>query len=396
MSASDLKQILPTGIIIPQMLELEIQMGSQAAWKKLRKSLISLAGLLHEEHSATGMLDEILTDAELTAVMAPAVLARQDFQLTPFGAGMNPAQVALATYNNQIFKVWMFYRTHFKQTLLKAIGETYVQRLAGLDPLNLGLIRFSNLEICGHMNEWCLTTDRDIKILKDSLQLSFLWNNTVSGLQEHIIATKQTHANLADSNAPVNDTDKRAFFTEQVGGNMLLAQATDKYLDSAASPAAGGGAPAPPTFDSLTTYMTTFVSLRTRDDSTLSTSSLVLAASSITNSSTSELESLRLENRLLRQQLNPSGGGGRGGQRGRSGRGEARSGRGSNDRATPAQRDRPKNSCYCWVHGFGQHHTLNECAIVQNNLAAYTRSMITAAGPNSVPGHTGCTKRQLE
>ena len=72
-----------------------------------------------------------------------------------------------------------------------------------------------------------------MKILKqDSLQLSFLWNNTVSGLQEHIIATKQTHANLADSNAPVNETDKRAFFTQQeVGGNMLLGQATDKYLD---------------------------------------------------------------------------------------------------------------------------------------------------------------------
>ena len=88
---------------------------------------------------------------------------------------------------------------------------------------------------------------------------------------------------------------------------------------------------------------------------------------------------------------------GRGGQRERSGRGEARSGHGSSGRATPVQRDRPKNSCYCWVHGFGQHYTLNECVTVQNNLAAYTRSMmITAAGSHSLQGQTGCTKRQLE
>ena len=312
---------------------------------------------------------------------------------------MNAGNVSLATYNNKIFEVWMFYRKYFKQMVLQAIGHTYVQRLADLDPLNLGLIRMSSAVICGQMSAWCITTDRDIKVLKDALQTSFLWNNTVVSLQEHIIFVKQTHANLADANAPVNDTDKRHLFSEQVGGNSLLAQATDKYLDSAASPAAGGAPPDPPSFEALTLYMTTFVSLRTKDDSSSSTYSLVAAA--ITNSSTSELESLRQENRSLKQQLNPSGGGGRGSgryQTSRSGRGgEGRSGRGgSSGRATPAQRDRPKNSCYCWVHGFGQHHTLNECAIVQNNLAAYTRSMITAAGPNSVPGHTGCTKRQLE
>ena len=392
---ADLTKTLPTGILIPPMSELELLMGSQAAWRKLRKALILLAGLLNTEHSEIGMLDEILSDPELTAVMAPAPLARQNFQLTPFVAGMNAGQVSLATYNNKIFEVWMFYKKHFKQVILQAVGHTYVQRLADLDPLNLGLIRINSLEICAQMNAWCVTTDRDIKALKDSLQTSFLWNNTVVSLQEHIIFVKQTHANLADANAPVNDTDKRHLFSEQVGGNSLLAQATDKYLDSAASPAAGGAPPDPPSFEALTLYMTTFVSLRTRDDSSSSTYSLVAAA--ITNSSTSELESLRQENRLLKQQSNPSGGGGRGGQRGRSGRGEARSGgRGSSGRATPVQRDRPKNSCYCWVHGFGQHYTLNECVTVQNNLAAYTRSMINAAGPHSLQGQTGCTKRQLE
>jgi len=396
--AADLTKTLPAGILIPSMAEIEPLMGSQAAWRKTRKALVLLAGLLNTEHSDIGMLDEILNDVELTAVLAPAPLARQNFQLTPFVAGMTAPQVSLATYSNKIYEVWMFYRKYFKQMILQAVGHTYVQRLAALDPLNLGLIRMTNAAICGQMSAWCITTDRDIKILKDALQTSFLWNNTVVSLQEHIIFVKQTHANLADANAPVNDNDKRHLFCEQVGGNSLLAQATDKYLDSAASPAVGGAPPDPPSFDALTLYMTTFVSLRTKDDSS-STYSLVAAA--INNSSTSELESLRQENRSLRQQLNPSGGGGRGSgrhQTGRSpGRGEGRSGRGNGGRgATPGQRDRPKNSCYCWVHGFGQHYTLNECATVQSNLSAYTRSMITAVGPHSIPGHTGCTKRQLE
>ena len=44
------------------MSELELLMGSQAAWRKLRKALILLAGLLNTEHSEIGMLDEILSD----------------------------------------------------------------------------------------------------------------------------------------------------------------------------------------------------------------------------------------------------------------------------------------------------------------------------------------------
>jgi len=395
---ADLTKTLPTGIMIPSMAELEPLMGGQAAWRKLRKALILLAGLLNTEHSANGMLDEILSDAELTAVMAPVPLARQDQQLTPFTAGMTAPQVSFATYNNKMFEVWMFYKRHFKQILLQSIGDTYVQRLADMDPLNLGLIRFNSLQICMQMNAWCVTTDRDIKVLKDALQTSFLWNNTVVSLQEHIIFVKQTHANLADANAPVNDTDKRHLFSEQVGGNPLLAQATDKYLDSAASPAAGGLLPDPPTFLALTTYMTTFVSLRTKDETSLSLSTYSLVAAAITNnsSSPSELESLRQENRSLRQQLNPTGGGGRG--RSRPGQSKGKGGRGNNiSQATSfTQRDRAKNSCYCWVHGFGQHYTLNECSSVQNNPSTYSRSMINAAGPHSVPGHTGCTRRQIE
>ena len=80
--SADLTKTLPTGILIPSMSELEPLMGSQAAWRKTRKALILLAGLLNAEHSEVGMLDEILTDAELTAVLAPAPLARQDFHLT--------------------------------------------------------------------------------------------------------------------------------------------------------------------------------------------------------------------------------------------------------------------------------------------------------------------------
>ena len=110
---ADLTKTLPTGILIPPMSELELLMGSQAAWRKLRKALILLAGLLNTEHSEIGMLDEILSDPELTAVMAPAPLARQNFQLTSFVAGMNAGQVSLATYNHKILEVWMFYKKHF-------------------------------------------------------------------------------------------------------------------------------------------------------------------------------------------------------------------------------------------------------------------------------------------
>ena len=74
-----------------------------------------MAGLLNVEHSEVGMLDEILNDAELTAVLAPAPLARQDFQLTPVAAAMNAGNVSLATYNNKIFEVWMFYRKWFSK-----------------------------------------------------------------------------------------------------------------------------------------------------------------------------------------------------------------------------------------------------------------------------------------
>ena len=84
--SADLTKTLPTGILIPSMSELEPLMGSQAAWRKTRKALILLAGLLNAEHSEVGMLDEILTDAELTAVLAPAPLARQNFILTPVAA----------------------------------------------------------------------------------------------------------------------------------------------------------------------------------------------------------------------------------------------------------------------------------------------------------------------
>ena len=99
--SADLTKTLPTGILIPSMSDLEPIMGSQAAWRKLRKALILLAGLLYTEHSEVGMLYEILSDAELTAVLAPAPLARQNFQLTPFVAAMNAGQVSLATYNNK-------------------------------------------------------------------------------------------------------------------------------------------------------------------------------------------------------------------------------------------------------------------------------------------------------
>ena len=263
------------------MSDIEPLMGSQAAWQKTRKALVLLAGLLNTEHSEFGMLDEILSDADLTAVMVPVPLARKNLTFTPFGGGMTAPQVSLATYNNKMYEIWMFYRRHFKQALLQAIGDTYVQRLADMDPLNLGLIRINSLQICTQMNAWCITTDRDIKVLQDSLKTSFLWNNTVISLQEHIIQVKQTHANLADANAPVNDNDKRHFFFEQVGGNFLLAQSIDKYLDSAASPTVGGAAPDPHSFNALTTYMTTFISLRTKDEPPFSTHSLVAAA--ITN-----------------------------------------------------------------------------------------------------------------
>ena len=60
--AADLTKTLPAGILIPSMAEIEPLMGSQAAWRKTKKALVLLAGLLNTEHSDIGMLDEILNE----------------------------------------------------------------------------------------------------------------------------------------------------------------------------------------------------------------------------------------------------------------------------------------------------------------------------------------------
>jgi hypothetical protein len=203
---------------------------------------------------------------------------------------------------------------------------------------------------------------------------------------------------LEAANAPVNDNDKRLFFTAQMNSNPLLSQAVEKYLDSAAMPAAGGGIPPPPSFLAMTTYLVTFISIRPPQDQ-IKAGEFVGSAFS----QSAELASLREEIKQLKQQASRAGGGGRSSGRGRfdknsAGRGSAtkQAGRGDGSRASIAsQRDRPKNSRYCFVHGFGQHNT-NECSLALTNPKDFIKPMFDATGPHSVPGHTGSTKRQIE
>jgi hypothetical protein len=344
-------------------------------------------------------LDEILSDADLTRAMLPVAMFRQNYQNVPFIQGMTAPAIALATYQNTQHTTWVANKLAFRKILLKAIGAGYVQRLANADPLQLGLIRLENLQICEQMDIWCTVNDRDISVLQDKLRHAFTWNLSRQGLIDHIASLTEIHSDLAAANAPVNDNDKRLFFTSQMNSNPVLSQAVEKYLDSAAMPAPGGGIPPPPSFAAMTNYIVTFISIRPPQERSFARADYVASAIS----PTAEMASLREENRMLKQQIR-NGGRSAGGRvsnrfdRG-GGRGSKQGGRGGGGRALAAsapQRDRPKNSCYCFVHGFGQHHTLNECSVVQADPQSYSKAMLQATGPHSVPGHTGSTRRQPE
>ena len=381
------------------MEDLELQIGSAAAWKRIKKQLIQAASELNTDlNPAVGLLDEILSDADLTRTMLPNVMVRQIYRNVIFIPGMTAPAVALATYHNKQYTTWMANKLAFRKLILKAIGAGYVQRFANTDPLRLGLLRMDNLLICEQMDVWCTINDRDISVLQDILRQSFIWNLSRQGLMDHIASLREVHSDLEAANAPVNDNDKRYFFTAQMNSSPLLAQAVEKYLDTAAMPTAGGGIPPPPSFEAMTTYITTFISIRPPQDRAKAGDYVASVVGQ-----NAEMASLREEIRLLKQQVR-AGGEGRASGRGRfdrgGGRGNKQGGRGGGGRGAPAasapQRDRPKNSCYCYVHGFGQHHTLNECSIVQGDPSSYSKAMLNATGPHSVPGHTGSTKRQLE
>ena len=378
------------------MEDLELQKGSAASWKKIRRQLIQVASDLNTDlNPEIGLLDEILSDADLARVMLPNPMIRQLYANVPFMPGMTAPQIALATYNNKQYTLWMANKLAFRKIILKAIGAGYIQRFANTDPLHLGLVRLDNLRICEQMNVWCAVNDRDICVLQDILRQAFTWNLSRQGLVDHIASLIEIHSDLEAANAPVNDNDKRLFFTAQMNSNPLLSQAVEKYLDSAAMPAAGGGIPPPPSFDAMTTYLVTFISIRPPQDQ-IKTGEFVGSAFS----QTAELASLREEIKQLRQQASRAGGGGRSAGRGRFdknsvARGTKQAGRGDGGRASIAsQRDRPKNSRYCFVHGFGQHNT-KEGSLAQSNPQAFLKPMFDATGPHSVPGHTGSTKRQI-
>jgi len=380
------------------MEDLELLIGSAAAWKRIKKQLIQVASELNTDlNPEVGLLDEILSNADLARTMLPNPMARQIYRNVIFIPGMTAPAVALATYHNKQYTTWMANKLIFRKLILKAIGAGYVQRFANTDPLRLGLLRMDNLLICEQMDVWCTINDRDISVLQDILKQSFIWNFSRQGLMDHIASLREVHSDLAAANAPVNDNDKRHFFTAQMNSNPLLAQAVEKYLDTAAMPTAGGGIPPPPSFEAMTTYITTFISIRPPQERAMAGDYVAAAVGQ-----NAEMASLREENRLLKQQVR-TGGGGRATGRGRftnvGGRGPKQGGRGGGGRALAAsapQKDRPKNSCYCYVHGFGQHYTLNECSIVQGDQSSYSKAMLHATGPHSVPGHTGSTKRQLE
>ena len=379
------------------MEELELQIGSAASWNRVKRQLIQVASDLNTDlNPEIGLLDEILSDADLTRVMLPNPMVRQVYMNVPFIPGMTAPAIALATYNNKQYTTWMANKLAFRKILLRSIGAGYVQRFANTDPLRLGLLRLDNLLISEQMDIWCSVNDRDISILQDLLRQSFVWNLSRQGLIDHIASLVEIHSDLAAANAPVNDNDKRLLFTSQMNSNPLLSQAVEKYLDTAAMPTAGGGIPPPPTFEAMTTYLITFISIRPPQERVKAGDYVASAFSQ-----TAELASLREEVKQLKQQASRAGGGGRSAGRGRfdrggAGRGTKQAGRGEGNRASIAsQRDRPKNSRYCFVHGFGQHNT-KECSLSQSNPQDFLKPMFDATGPHSVPGHTGSTKRQIE
>ena len=57
---------------VDQMEHLELQIGSAASWKRIRKQLIQVASDFNTDlNPEIGLLDEILSDADLARVMLP-------------------------------------------------------------------------------------------------------------------------------------------------------------------------------------------------------------------------------------------------------------------------------------------------------------------------------------
>ena len=83
---------------VDQMEDLELQKGSAASWKKIRRQLIQVASDLNTDlNPEIGLLDEILSDADLTRVMLPNPMVRQIYVNVPFIPGMTAPVIALAS-----------------------------------------------------------------------------------------------------------------------------------------------------------------------------------------------------------------------------------------------------------------------------------------------------------
>ena len=105
------------------MEDLELQIGSAASWKRVRRQLIQVASDLNTDlNPEIGLLDEILSDADLARVMLPNPMIRQLYANVPFMPGMTAPQIALATYNNKQYTLWMANKLAFRKIILKAIG----------------------------------------------------------------------------------------------------------------------------------------------------------------------------------------------------------------------------------------------------------------------------------
>lgn len=396
MSTSTTFQGLIPKLVVRKMADMEPTIGKHSAWKMILRDLIKMARACGSEFSPIGMLDELLSDAQLA--LLPGNPPRQNRALVPIVAGMAADAIATTNYNNGITNAYFFYKRHILNEILQAIGIIYVETLALMDPLNLGLINMSNLEICEQMNGWCTPTQRDIDILRSSLTESFLWDRTIIGFQTFVLHFKEICRHLDAMQSTVNDADQRKCFKEAVESNIVIAQAIDRYYDHAAIPV--GPALPIPNFENMVIHIASHLAIR--GDSIEHRNHSVSATVAVVNNTTSELETLREEIRSLRQQVQSRVRPGRFNEGRGSGRQQGFSGGGRGGRGEPAsiQLSRARNSCYCWQHGFGQHYgQLNgviECSVIKASPSLFDAAMRAATGPHCIPGKVGSTTRQRE
>jgi len=392
MASSSFQSLIPK-LVVRKMADMEPTMGKHSAWQSVHRDLIKMARACGSEFSPIGMLDELLSDAQLAIL--PGNPPRQQRALVPIVAGMAADAIAMTNYNNGITNAYIFYKRHILNEIITAIGTIYVDSLALMDPLNFGLINMSNLEICNQMTGWCTPTQRDIDILRSSLTESFIWDRTIIGFQTYVLHFKEICRHLEAMQSTVNDADQRKCFKEAVESNITIAQAIERYYDHAAIPI--GPLLPIPTFENMTNHNASHLAIRgdSNDHKHHSVSATVAAV--VSNHSASELDTLRDEIRALRQQVQSQRSGrsneGRGG-----GRQQGRGGRGGGSAST--QPFRAKNSCYCWQHGFGQHYGeingIIECSVMKASPALFNAAMRAATGPHCIPGQVGNTMRQKE